>query len=130
MNQQRIVPLESYVKNPSLGQTSNYMFLNGTSMAAGATSGAVAALLTSKDNEDLTPDQIKARLMKTATKTFPRTSVILGQLIQYDIFTVGAGYLDLDAAIKSDLKPKKGKRSEDTRLNSSHPRLSRMPSSA
>jgi serine protease AprX len=107
-NPQRIVPLASYEYNQPpatcFGKTcSNYMFLNGTSMAAGATSGAIAALITSGgSNNSLTPDQIKARLMKTASKAFPRTSIIIGQLIHYDIFTVGAGYLDLDAAIASN----------------------------
>jgi serine protease AprX len=99
-----VVPLASYVKSPSSGQTSSYFILNGTSMAAGVTSGAAAVLLA---QQNLTPDQVKARLMKTATKTFPQNSVITdptsGQTftIQYDIFTVGAGYLDLDAALAS-----------------------------
>ena len=99
-----IVPLAAYEVHPSAGQVSNYFILSGTSMAAGAASGAVAALL---GNQDLTPDQVKARLMKTATKTFPRTSIIkdpaTGQTftIQYDLFTVGAGYLNLDAALAS-----------------------------
>ncbi len=53
----------------------------------------------------LTPNQVKARLMKTATKAFPlSTSWVdpatgLTQVIQYDLFTVGAGYLDLWAAL-------------------------------
>ena len=99
-----IVPLASYVVTPAAGQTSNYFILNGTSMAAGVASGAAAVLL---GNGNLTPDQVKARLMKTATKNFPQTSTITdpttGQTftIQYDIFTVGAGYLDLDAALAS-----------------------------
>jgi serine protease AprX len=107
-NQQRIVPLASYQLNGPAAicdgkNCSNYMFLNGTSMAAGATSGAIAALITSGgSNNTLTPDQIKARLMLTASKAFPRTSTISGQLIHYDLFTVGAGYLDLDAAIASN----------------------------
>src|ERR1035437_1454974 len=73
-------------------------------MATGVTSGAVAALL---GNQNLTPDQVKARLMKSATKNFPQTSTITDPTddqtfnIQYDIFTVGAGYLDLDAALAS-----------------------------
>ena len=58
---------------------------------------------------NLTPDQIKARLMKTASKSFPRSSIINGQLIQYDMFTVGAGYLDLDAAIRSSATPRRGR---------------------
>jgi serine protease AprX len=99
-----VVPLAAYAKAPAAGQMSNYFILNGTSMAAGVTSGAVAALLS---RQNLTPDQVKARLMKTAGKTFPRTSVITdpttGQTfsIEYDMFTVGAGYLNLDAALAS-----------------------------
>src|SRR6202012_2331570 len=99
-----VVPLTSYVVNPVSGEVSKYFILNGTSMATGVTSGAVAALLSS---HSLTPDQVKGRLMLTATKNFPRTSVITDPTtnqtftIQYDLFTVGAGYLNLDAAIAS-----------------------------
>src|SRR6185437_6221561 len=67
-----VVPLASYEKSPAFGQTSNYFILNGTSMAAGVVSGAVAVLTGS---QRLTPDQVKARLMLTATKNFPQTSV-------------------------------------------------------
>ena len=81
----------------------SYITLNGTSMAAAVVSGAVADLLQAQPN--LSPDQVKARLMKTAHKTFPPTSVATdpstGQTFtsNYDIFTVGAGYLDLQAAL-------------------------------
>jgi serine protease AprX len=66
-------------------------------------SGA-AALLVQKE-PSLVPDQVKARLMRTATKTFPMYSTVLdpatGKIYetQYDIFTVGAGYLDVWAAL-------------------------------
>ena len=99
-----LVPLASYVRTPVAGEVSNYFILNGTSMAAGVASGAAAALL---DSQNLTPDQVKARLMLTATKNFPQSSVITDPTtdqtftVQYDIFTVGAGYLDLDAAMAS-----------------------------
>src|SRR5208283_209577 len=56
--------------------------------------------------------QVKARLMKTAYKTFPQSSVATdpttGQTYTsyYDVFTIGAGYLDLKAALaSSDLAP-------------------------
>jgi serine protease AprX len=44
-------------------------------------------------------DQVKARLMKTASKTFPAytsyTDPTMGitYTTQYDVFTIGAGYL-------------------------------------
>jgi len=60
----------------------------------GTVSGA-AALLLEKDGS-LSPDTVKARLMKTATKSFPATSTatdpVTGQMFtsQYDLFTIGA----------------------------------------
>ncbi len=80
-----------------------YFTLSGTSMATPAVSAA-AALLINKDSS-LTPDQIKARLMKTAYKAFPTSSVATdptsGQTYTsyYDLFTIGAGYLDVNAAL-------------------------------
>jgi serine protease AprX len=74
----------------------SYLVLSGTSMATGVTSGAAAALIA---RENLTPDQVKARLMKTAGKLPNATYTVAGYTITNDIFTVGAGYLDLDAAI-------------------------------
>jgi len=53
---------------PDYYRHTNYYTLSGTSMAAAVTSGAVALLLTSEPN--LTPDQVKARLMLTASKNF------------------------------------------------------------
>ena len=79
--------------------------LGGTSLAAAMVSGA-AALLLQKDST-LTPDQVKARLMKYATKNFPASSTVYDAAtgatytIQYDIFTVGAGYLDTWAALNN-----------------------------
>jgi serine protease AprX len=66
-------------------------------------SGAAALLL--QQNPNLTPDQVKTRLMKTAYKNFPSFSIATdsttGQTYQseYDIFTVGAGYVDIAAAL-------------------------------
>jgi serine protease AprX len=79
-------------------------------MATPVVSGSVALLL--DQNPGLTPDQVKARLMKTAYKTFPTSTVATdpttGQTFTsyYDLFTVGAGYLDVAAALASnDLAP-------------------------
>ena len=88
----------------------DYFMLSGTSMAAPMVSGAAALML--QQNPSLTPDQVKARLMKTASKNFPQSSVAvdpvtgLSYTSQYDIFTVGAGYLDIQAALSNtDLAP-------------------------
>ncbi len=74
-------------------------------MAAPMVSGAAALLL--QKYPSLTPDQVKARLMKTAT-TFPAgysisTHATTGQtfVIQYDVFTIGAGYLNIPAALSN-----------------------------
>src|SRR6185312_17026343 len=111
-----VVPLSSYVSRPSNGMVSQYFVLSGSSMAAAATSGAVAALLASgSSNNHLSNDQIKARLMKTASK-FPQTAVHITDPATHqtftvvdDIFTVGAGYLNLDAAIASNATIPNGK---------------------
>jgi serine protease AprX len=74
-------------------------------MATGVVSGMVADLLQARPT--MTPDQVKARLMKTASKTFPASSSVYDPASgttytsQYDIFTVGAGYVDMAAALAS-----------------------------
>jgi serine protease AprX len=84
------------------GYSQNYYTLSGTSMAAAVVSGAVADLIQAHPN--LTPDQVKILLMQTATKNFPTSSSVTDDegnvyTSYYDIFTVGAGYLDLQAAM-------------------------------
>jgi|HubBroStandDraft_3_1064219.scaffolds.fasta_scaffold17509_2 serine protease AprX len=103
-----VVAVSSYTANGK--STASYFTLSGTSMATPVVSGAVALLL--QKNGSLTPDQVKARLMKSAYKTFPRSSTAKDPTTgksytsQYDIFTVGAGYLDIQAALSStDLAP-------------------------
>jgi serine protease AprX len=103
-----VVALSFYSSNTK--GSSTYFTLSGTSMATPVVSGAVALLL--QKNAALKPDQVKARLMKSAYKTFPRYSTATDPISgknytsQYDIFTVGAGYLDIQAALSStDLAP-------------------------
>jgi serine protease AprX len=85
------------------GYSKQYYVMSGTSMAAGVVSGAVADLLQAAPG--LTPDQVKMLLMQSASKTFPTVSTVTdsttGQIYTdyYDVFTVGAGYLDLQAAM-------------------------------
>jgi len=100
-----VVPL-SYYRSSNSGAISNQYFkLSGTSMAAPMVSGA-AALLIQKDSL-LSPDTVKARLMKTATKNFPASSSVTDPTTgttytsYYDMFTIGAGYLDVWAARNS-----------------------------
>jgi len=49
-----VAPLASYIKSPA-GQASGYFVLSGTSMATAAVSGAVASLLSTPANANLTP---------------------------------------------------------------------------
>jgi serine protease AprX len=88
---------------PTVG-TPKYFRLSGTSMATPLVSGAVALML--QQNPSLTPDQVKARLLKTAWKgfnTYTQSTDNWGNTYsnQYDIFTYGAGYLDIDAALNN-----------------------------
>jgi serine protease AprX len=102
----------TYPKELVLGIDGNndYFTLSGTSMATPAVSGAVALML--QQNSSLTPDQVKARLMKTAYKRFPQSSISLvphlGKTFTefYDLLSIGAGYLDVQAALaNNDLAP-------------------------
>jgi serine protease AprX len=96
-------PLGFYQNNGNPANASkDYMPLSGTSMSTAVTSGAVALLLNS--NSSLTPDAVKALLMRNANKSvLPQTSTVTASGVNYiahnDIFTVGAGYLDIAAAV-------------------------------
>ena len=96
-----VLPYYKAVSTSNLSNT--YFTLSGTSMATPVVSAAAALLL--QQNPLLTPDQVKARLMKTANKAFPSASSItdpdtlITYYEQYDIFTIGAGYLDVQAAL-------------------------------
>jgi serine protease AprX len=92
------------------GVSNSYLKLSGTSMATPVVSGAAALLI--QQNPGLTPDQVKAKLMKSANKTvFPThmygtDSISMAQFrMVEDIFTVGAGYLDINAALLSANAP-------------------------
>jgi len=80
-----------------------YFTLSGTSMATPVVSGAAALLL--EQNSNLTPDQVKARLMQTAYQSFPTSSVITVAALDetfteyYDVFSVGTGLLDMQPAL-------------------------------
>jgi serine protease AprX len=99
------VPIKAYQNTGSGSLSNDYYVLSGSSMATPVVSGAVALLL--QQNPKLTPDQVKARLMKTAYKVFPRYSSVTDRTSgatytdQYDVFTIGAGYLDIQAALNS-----------------------------
>jgi serine protease AprX len=100
-----LVPFSAYIYGGSSSPSKTYFQLSGTSMATGVVSGMVADLL--QAHPTMTPDQVKARLMKTASKAFPASSSVydpasgITYTSQYDIFTVGAGYVDLAAALAS-----------------------------
>jgi serine protease AprX len=69
------------------GNNEYYMRVSGTSFSAPMVAGAVALLL--QDEPNLTPDQVKFRLMATARKTG----------WGYNSAKAGAGYLDIYAAV-------------------------------
>jgi serine protease AprX len=102
---QTLVPNNYYETGQPSGNSGNYLKLSGTSMATPVVAGAAALLI--QQNPSLTPDQVKARLMKTANKMLPLFSSALDMWTlfsfsnQSDIFTVGAGYLDINGALNN-----------------------------
>jgi serine protease AprX len=100
---QSVISPSYYTTSIALGGT--YFRLSGTSMATPVVSGLAAAMI--QKEPGITPDTVKARLMKSASKSFPpystATDSTTGQTYtsQNDIFTVGAGYVDGIAALSS-----------------------------
>jgi serine protease AprX len=99
------IDVSYYKDNNTVNISNTYFRLSGTSMAAPMVSGAAALLF--QQHPSLTPDQVKARLMKTSTKAFPSISIAtdpttgITYTSTYDLFTIGAGYLDVWAALNS-----------------------------
>lgn len=88
----------------------DYFTLSGTSMATPAVAGAAALML--EEQNTLTPDQVKARLMKTAYKMGMLSSsayvphLLMSFVDFYDLFSVGSGLLNVQAATSNtDLAP-------------------------
>src|SRR5581483_5563004 len=78
---------------------------------------------------ELTPDQVKARLMRSAYKSFPESSVAIDPITRlsyttyYDIFSIGAGYLDLRAALQERETPPASAVSPAVRFNPFHQKV-------
>ena len=77
--------LPDRVLSCGVGCTGEYLELSGTSMAAAMVSGTAALMLT--DDPSLSPDTVKARLMRSARKVIDDPTV------------AGAGVLDIAAAL-------------------------------
>jgi len=103
------------------GPSGKYTRLSGTSMATPIVAGAAALML--QNDPTLTPDTVKARMMKTAWKGYPSNSWGHdrwghGYFSQYDVFTIGAGYLDVYAALRNTDVATGGAASPITTFNS------------
>jgi len=88
VNTQKIV-----LMHPDYSATSSLYRMNGTSMATAVASGVVALML--QVNPDLTPDQVKFRLMYSAVPAFADA-----QNPVYNIFQQGAGRLWAPEAVQ------------------------------
>ncbi len=103
------VPYSVYQTDGSGAPSPNYFVLSGTSMAAPMVSGTAALML--QQNPNFTPDQVKAILMLTAFKGLQQYSIavdpVSGQTFdeEADIFTVGTGLLDAQAALANAVVP-------------------------
>ncbi len=103
------IPKGNYIPGGGTTPSTDYFTLSGTSMAAPIVAGTVAMML-DKD-PTLTPDQVKARLMKTAWRGFPAKISTYDDATKttyysnHDLFTIGAGMLDAWAAYNNNDKP-------------------------
>src|SRR5207249_2653266 len=88
-----LVPFSYYSSIPTNFGSPLYYRLSGTSMAAAVVSGAVALML--HQDPTLSPGDEKARLMQTADKWWNKS------LPAYDIYSRGAGMLDVAAALRA-----------------------------
>src|SRR5947209_7597313 len=101
-----LIPAAYYQLIGAKSNSTDYFSLSGTSMATPVVSGAAALLI--QQHPSLTPDQVKARLMKTAVKalnlysTGTDASTLQSFNSQSDIFTVGAGYVNIPAALSNN----------------------------
>ena len=98
-----VTPMSFYKNGNNQNASTDYFPLSGTSMATGVTSGAIASLLQAVPL--MTPDQVKALLMVHSDRSyFPSTSSVTDSGVtynaNYDVFTIGAGFLDMNAALQ------------------------------
>jgi serine protease AprX len=99
------IPYSLYQNNGGATASPYYYTLSGTSMATPMVSGAAALAI--QGDPSITPDQIKAMLMQSAFKNIQQYSTATDSTTgityyeQADIFTVGAGYLDIPAAAQT-----------------------------
>jgi serine protease AprX len=96
---QNLIPVEEYAPtDPDTDE--DYVMLSGTSAAAPVAAGAAALMI--GEDADLSPDDVKVRMMRTADR-FSRVSR----------FRQGAGLLDVAGALESDAQSRGYALSED-----------------